>query len=82
MQNVESYSMWQILSETSWKNDVLDYNSSKYFIDKHCQPHMPRRGRHLNVAYKILKYIKKSPGQGILYSRYSHQIVETYIDAD
>lgn len=23
----------QILSETSWKNDVLDYNSSKYFID-------------------------------------------------
>lgn len=30
----------------------------------------------------FLKYLKKSPGQGILYSNHGHLVAEAYTDAD
>lgn len=36
----------------------------------------PPRAGHLNAVYKILKYLKKLSGQGILYSRHGHQAKE------
>lgn len=33
-------------------------------------------------VYRILKYLKKSPGQELLYSGHGHLAVEAYIDAD
>lgn len=43
-----------------------------------------RRG-HLNAVYRILAYLKKSPGDGLLYANYANYanlIVEIYMDAD
>lgn len=40
------------------------------------------RQGHLNAVYRILAYLKKSPGYGLLYANYANLIVEIYMDAD
>ncbi|GAV57746.1 LOW QUALITY PROTEIN: hypothetical protein CFOL_v3_01282, partial [Cephalotus follicularis] len=37
---------------------------------------------HLEVVYRILRYLKSTPGKGILFSRYDHLNLEAYTDAD
>lgn len=37
---------------------------------------------HLEVAYKVLKYLKGCPGTGILYRKFGHTQVEIYADVD
>ncbi|XP_043697021.1 mediator of RNA polymerase II transcription subunit 33A-like [Telopea speciosissima] len=37
---------------------------------------------HMEAAYRILKYLKSSPGKGILYSPHSNPQIEAYTDAD
>ena len=41
-------------------------------------PKMP----HLEVAYKILKYLKKTPGQGLFLSAQFEMQLKCYCDAD
>jgi len=43
--------------------------------------HDPRE-RHLQVVNKILQYLKKSPGRGLLFKRNEKLIMEVYTDAD
>ena len=40
------------------------------------------RKTHLDVAYKVLQYIKGSPGQGILLSSNSDLYLKAFTDAD
>ncbi|GAV82042.1 hypothetical protein CFOL_v3_25495 [Cephalotus follicularis] len=47
---------------------------SQYMHDPHSS--------HLEAAYRILRYLKSSPGRGILFSQNSHLTVEAYTDAD
>ncbi|GAV80943.1 LOW QUALITY PROTEIN: hypothetical protein CFOL_v3_24402, partial [Cephalotus follicularis] len=47
---------------------------SQYMHDHHSS--------HLEAAYRILRYLKSSPGRGILFSPNSHLAVEAYTDAD
>ncbi|KAH9786038.1 reverse transcriptase Ty1/copia-type domain-containing protein [Citrus sinensis] len=37
---------------------------------------------HMEVVFRILKYLKTSPGKGILFSKNNHLWVEAYTDAD
>ncbi|XP_020529743.1 uncharacterized protein LOC110008198 [Amborella trichopoda] len=37
---------------------------------------------HLDVVYKILRYLKSAPGKGMFYSNRRHPNVVVYIDAD
>lgn len=37
---------------------------------------------HLEETYCILRYLKKSPHQGLLYGRWKDMRVEAFIDAD
>ncbi|XP_042515272.1 uncharacterized mitochondrial protein AtMg00810-like [Macadamia integrifolia] len=43
--------------------------------------HAPKSG-HLEVVYRILKYLKFSPGKGLLYAQNNHLRIEGYSDAD
>lgn len=43
--------------------------------------HAPRID-YLSTVHKILKYLKGSPGQGILYNSHRHIKAEAYTDAD
>ena len=43
--------------------------------------HDPRE-RHLQAVNKILQYLKKSPGRGLLFKRNEKLIMEVYIDVD
>lgn len=43
--------------------------------------HAPRT-EHLNVEHKILKHLKRSPGQVILHSRHDHLAAEAYLNAN
>ncbi|KAL0313654.1 UNVERIFIED_CONTAM: Retrovirus-related Pol polyprotein from transposon RE1 [Sesamum calycinum] len=40
------------------------------------------RSAHWEVALRILKYIKTSPGKGLLFKRHRHVKIEAYSDAD
>ncbi|KAL0309234.1 UNVERIFIED_CONTAM: Retrovirus-related Pol polyprotein from transposon RE2 [Sesamum radiatum] len=40
------------------------------------------RSVHWEAALRILKYIKTSPGKGLLFKRHGHVKIETYSDAD
>ena len=37
---------------------------------------------HLEAALHILRYLKKAPGQGLLYHNHGHTYVQGYSDAD
>jgi hypothetical protein len=43
--------------------------------------HDPRSG-HLEVVYQILRYLKSSPGKGLMFKSHGHLNVEGYCDAD
>ena len=43
--------------------------------------HDPRSGP-LNVVYRILRYLKSSPGKGLIFKSNGHLKVEGYCDAD
>jgi len=43
--------------------------------------HDPRSG-HLDAVYRILRYLKNSPGKGLLVKSHGHLNVEGYCDAD
>jgi len=43
--------------------------------------HDPRIG-HMDVVYRILRYLKSSPGKGLWFKRNQHLDVEGYCDAD
>jgi hypothetical protein len=43
--------------------------------------HDPRSG-HLDVVYRILRYLKSSPGKGLIFKSNGHLKVEGYCDAD
>jgi hypothetical protein len=43
--------------------------------------HDPRSG-HLDVVYQILRYLKSSPGKGLMFKSHGHLNVEGYCDAD
>jgi hypothetical protein len=36
----------------------------------------------MEAVYRILRYLKSSPGKGLLFSQHSHLKIETYTDAD
>jgi len=40
------------------------------------------RAAHLEVVMKILRYLKKAPGKGLLYSDHEHTRVACFSDAD
>ena len=42
--------------------------------------HSPRQ-EHFEAVYRILKYLKGSPGKGLLFKKYGHSLVEVYTDA-
>ena len=43
--------------------------------------HSPRES-HLEAVFRILRYLKSSPGKGLFFSRHDHFRVEAYTDAD
>jgi len=43
--------------------------------------HDPRSG-HLDVVYRILRYLKSSPGKGLMFKSHGHLNIEGYCDAD
>jgi len=43
--------------------------------------HDPRSG-HLDAVYRILRYLKSSPGKGLMFKSFGHLNVEGYCDAD
>lgn len=43
--------------------------------------HAPKE-EHLEAVYRILKYLKNSPGQGLLFKKGGELTVEAYTDAD
>jgi hypothetical protein len=43
--------------------------------------HDPRSG-HMDAVYRILMYLKSSPGKGLWFKRNGHLNVEGYCDAD
>ncbi|XP_062104525.1 uncharacterized mitochondrial protein AtMg00810-like [Humulus lupulus] len=43
--------------------------------------HDPRQG-HLNVLYRVLKYLKRTPGKGLFFKKTVERKVEVFSDAD
>jgi hypothetical protein len=43
--------------------------------------HSPREP-HMEAVYRILHYLKSSPGKGLLFSPHDHLKIEAYTDAD
>lgn len=41
--------------------------------------HDPRSG-HLDIVYQILRYLKNSPGKGLMFKSHGHLKVEGYCD--
>ena len=41
-----------------------------------------RRSWHLDAVYRILRYLKSSPGKGLMFESHGHLNVEGYCDAD
>ncbi|XP_024029849.1 uncharacterized protein LOC112094067 [Morus notabilis] len=41
-----------------------------------------RKKVHLQVAYRVLRYLKGTPGRGILFKRNGWLVLEAYTDAD
>ena len=37
---------------------------------------------HLDIAYRILRYLKLAPGKGLYFAKHDHLLVEAYSDAD
>ena len=37
---------------------------------------------HMNVVIRILRYLKSSPGRGLIFRKYGHLNVEGYSDTD
>jgi hypothetical protein len=36
----------------------------------------------MEAVYRILRYLKSSPGKGLLFSQHGHLKIEVYIDAE
>lgn len=43
--------------------------------------HNPRKS-HIDAVIRILRYLKSSPGRGIMYMKHGHTEIEGYTDAD
>ena len=43
--------------------------------------HSPSKS-HLDVVYRILKYLKGTPGRGLLFQKNEERKVEVYVDVD
>ena len=53
-----------------------------YIVHVHSQfSHAPRQP-HLEAAYRILHYLKRNPGQGILFHSDNSLFINAYCDAD
>ncbi|KAK8938972.1 hypothetical protein KSP39_PZI010912 [Platanthera zijinensis] len=46
-----------------------------------CFMHSPK-ARHIDVAHRVLRYLKSSPGKGIMFSPNKELSIEVYTDAD
>ncbi|KAL5732677.1 hypothetical protein ACOSQ2_032369 [Xanthoceras sorbifolium] len=38
--------------------------------------------KHFDTVYRILRYLKRSPGKGLIFKKHGHLQVEAYTDAD
>jgi hypothetical protein len=38
--------------------------------------------KHLEAVYRILRYLKSTPGKGLLFQKTAQQNIEAYTDAD
>nr|KYP52007.1 Copia protein [Cajanus cajan] len=65
--------MYQHLVGT-WKINLLVSHKARYCI---CCKLV-----HLHATYRILQYLKETPGRGILYKRNGNTSLEAYIDVD
>lgn len=43
--------------------------------------HQPQR-HHLDAVLRIIKYLKGTPGLGVVFRKYGHLEIQSYIDAD
>ena len=43
--------------------------------------HSPRE-THMKAVHRILRYLKSSPGKGVLFAQHDHLKIEAYTDAD
>ena len=43
--------------------------------------HDPRKS-HMDVVECLLRYLKSTPGKGLLFTKHNHLKVESYIDSD
>jgi hypothetical protein len=43
--------------------------------------HDPKKG-HMDAVYRILRYLKSVPGQGLIYRKNEHLNIEGYCDSD
>ncbi|KAL0289693.1 UNVERIFIED_CONTAM: protein ARABIDILLO 2 [Sesamum angustifolium] len=70
--------------------DLVGIEEAKTYLQKHFvtkdlgRPSFMDKPRsvHWEAALRILKYIKASPGKGLLFKRYGHVKIEAYSDAD
>ncbi|XP_028787938.1 uncharacterized protein LOC114743902 [Neltuma alba] len=57
----------------------LDIAFAVIVVSQHS--HDPKQ-KHLNEVYRILRYLKGSPGYGLLFKKSDKQSIEIYTDAD
>ncbi|RVW33465.1 Retrovirus-related Pol polyprotein from transposon RE2 [Vitis vinifera] len=62
-----------VLSQMKYALDILEKN--RQFLQSPCDSHW-------DAVIRILRYIKSTPGQGVLYENRGHTQVVGYIDAD
>ena len=43
--------------------------------------HSPRQA-HLDAVFRIVKYLKSTPGKGLFFAKHGHTQIEAYTDAD
>ena len=68
--------VWKLMYLTITRPDIsYSVHVLTQFMDKPCE-------KHMNAAFKVLKYLKKAPGQGIFMSATSELQLKAYSDSD